>query len=760
MDKDNSTKQVPFLEEIVVLDLTDEPGVFCSALLAGLGARVTRIEWRSSYSKARTDSVVYRYHNACKKILLLDSDDPSDVDTFNGLLKNSDVLVDTRLQKDDAIPDLSLSLLARLNPRLIHVSLTGFGQTGPRRSYRWTNKVVSAFAGQTFVTGAASDRPRPLGGNQSYNAASLYGAVAAVMALHERHSSGKSRFIDVSAQEALASTLDHVMVDYFAEGKVCRRQGQIYGENAFVILPCSDGFVQISILQNWDTLVELMASEGKAGSLANPIWQKNEYRESHFDELVEVVTAWSRAHSKDELFELSQAMRFPWAPVATLQDVTKNPQLVVRGFFPADDKLHPAQPLTPYRITFPDDVAQRKIPTTSARPCSSGAVLSGVRVVDFTWMLAGPYATRILADFGAQVIKIQSRRTAKGAEDNETPYFASWNRNKSSVTLDMTHPEARRLIEQLIAKSDVVVENFAPRVMAEWGLSYERIREIKPDIIMASLSSMGQEGPWREYVGFGPTFHALSGLVAATSECLSVPICPGHAYGDSTIGLYGALSVLSALHWRKCTGLGAFIDLSGYEAVCSLLGPEFMNKSIECTGTAQKPDRAASFPSGSFPCKGKDRWCVIDIESEEEWRVFCAIEGLKQLRQVEFSTPSGRYIHKDSLTDIIAEWTSKHGAEDLVRRLQELGIAAGVVQNAKDIASDAHLADRGFFIALDHPVLQKTVGDRTPLMVGRDEPKQWRPAPLLGADNLRVFSDVLGLSPAEIDDYIRKEVIG
>src|SRR3990170_8036751 len=146
-----------------------------------------------------------------------------------------------------------------------------------------------------------------------------------------------------------------------------------------------------------------------------------------------------------------------------------------------------------------------------------GEILKGLRVLDFTWMLAGPYATRILADFGAEVIKVQSKKTAKGAESNITGHFNTWNRNKRSITLDMAYPEARDLILKLTGISDVVIENFSPRVMSNWGLNYEKLKEVRPDLIMVSMSAMGQTGPWNDYVAFGPTLHALSGLTHLTS---------------------------------------------------------------------------------------------------------------------------------------------------------------------------------------------------------------------------------------------------
>ena len=207
-------------------------------------------------------------------------------------------------------------------------------------------------------------------------------------------------------------------------------------------------------------------------------------------------------------------------------------------------------------------------------------ILSGLRVLDFTWMLAGPFATRILADFGAEVIKVQSGKTATGAESNVRGYFNNWNRNKRSIALDMTHPEGRELVLKLAGISDVVIDNFSPRVMANWGLNYEALKEVNPDLIMVSMSGLGQTGPWRNFVAFGPTLHALSGLTSLTSFPDTAPVGLGYAHADPIAGLYAAFSVLAALECRDRTGQGQYIDLSEYEAICTLMGPALLNVAV------------------------------------------------------------------------------------------------------------------------------------------------------------------------------------
>ncbi|MGV8057336.1 MAG: CaiB/BaiF CoA transferase family protein [Smithellaceae bacterium] len=380
-------------------------------------------------------------------------------------------------------------------------------------------------------------------------------------------------------------------------------------------------------------------------------------------------------------------------------------------------------------------------------------ILSGIRVLDFSRMLAGPYATRMLADFGAEVIKVQSGRTATGAELNSTAYFSAWNRNKRSVTINMGHPDARNIILRLTALSDIVVENFSPRVLSNWDLSYERLQEAKPDIIMASVSAMGQTGPWRNFTGYGPTFHALSGLTGLSSPDKNAPSGPGHAYADTIIGLYALLGILAALEHRDKTGEGQYIDVSGYEAACTLLGPALL------TGVDGPYEEAAGPPDGNadeefrgcYLCLGNDRWCVIALFDEEDWKTFCAASAMTDLiHDIRFSSAPKRTQNKKELDYLIGKWTGSQSPEQVVRILQEAGIAAGVVQNAEDLAHDPQLKSREFFVKLAHPILGTAVSERPPFHFAGNINPQWRAAPLLGADNDYVFQQLLGFTEDEI----------
>jgi benzylsuccinate CoA-transferase BbsF subunit len=373
-------------------------------------------------------------------------------------------------------------------------------------------------------------------------------------------------------------------------------------------------------------------------------------------------------------------------------------------------------------------------------------ILKGIRILDFTWVLAGPYATRLLADFGAEVIKVQPLMPQEEDEFGRG-YYNTWNRNKLGITLDLNKPQGVALAKGLVNVSDAVVENFTPRVMANWGLDYKNLKKLKPDLIMLSLSTMGSSGPWRDYTGFGPTIQAFSGITRLTSYPGKPPLGLGTAYADHIAALLACLALLSAFEYRQRTGEGQYIDVSQVEAMASLLGDGFI------------PGKEAA-PHGVYRCKGEDRWCAIAVLTEEEWQGFKqALGNPPWAEDKRFATPTSRLKNKEELDSLIEGWTKKHTAEEAMARLQKHGVAAGVVQSARDLAQDPQLKERGFFIELDHPQLGKTVSDAAPIRLSNNPARYTRAAPLSGQDNGYVYGKLLGLSRGELAELEKQGVV-
>jgi len=376
----------------------------------------------------------------------------------------------------------------------------------------------------------------------------------------------------------------------------------------------------------------------------------------------------------------------------------------------------------------------------------TNSVLKGIRILDFTWVLAGPYATRLLADSGAEVIKVQPLLPQED-DDFARGYYNTWNRNKLGITLDLGTPEGIALAKKLVLSSDAVVENFTPRVMANWGLDYANLKKLKPDIVMLSLSAMGSTGPYRDYTGFGPTIQAFSGLTHLTAYSGGPPLGLGTAYADHVGALFACLALLGAFEYRRRTGEGQYINISQVEAMASLLGDAFV------------PVKETAF-QGVYRCRGDDRWCAIAVATDEEWQGFKKALGNPPWAEARrFATLSARLKNKKALDELIEDWTKTRPAEEVTVLLQAQGVAAGVVQNARDLAKDPQLKERGFFIELDHPEMGKTISDATPIRLSASPPQYSRPAPLPGQDNNYVYSELLGLSEAEMDKLKKQGVI-
>ena len=328
--------------------------------------------------------------------------------------------------------------------------------------------------------------------------------------------------------------------------------------------------------------------------------------------------------------------------------------------------------------------------------------------MDFTWIHAGPSSTRILSDQGAEVIKVESdralavvggpaSRTARGLGQRH-----NWNAGKLSITLNMKTPEAAAIAKRLVAVSDVITENFSGRVMPGWGMDYESIRQIKPDIIMLSMSGFGRTGPWKDRVSYGQTIQAVSGFTELTGFPETDPRGPASAYSDAVAGMAGAQAVLLALIHRARTGEGQWIDLSQFQALSSLLGTLVLDLSANGSNahaarTGNLLPHGGGAPHGAYRCHGEDRWVAITVFTGDEWAAFVrAIGHPPWTGDDRFSTASSRRTHAGALDPLIESWTLQHTAEEAMHLLQTAGVPAGVVQSRADLANDPQLMHRGF----------------------------------------------------------------
>jgi benzylsuccinate CoA-transferase BbsF subunit len=390
------------------------------------------------------------------------------------------------------------------------------------------------------------------------------------------------------------------------------------------------------------------------------------------------------------------------------------------------------------------------------------SALKGINVLDFTWAGAGPYATRFLGDFGARVIKVESRKRPDNSRVTP-PYkdgiphpdrsilFLHTNTSKLGITLNLQNPKGVEIAKRLVALVDIVVENFAPGVMERLGLSYEKLRKIKPDIIMASSSIYGQTGPKKRFAGFGNTGYAVSGHWPLVGWPDRNPVWPGIAYADAQQPIFTTIAILAAMDYRRRTGKGQLIDITQAETMVQLISPAmldyFANGHVQ-TRTGNRSSYAS--PHGVFPCKGDDRWCAIAVFNELEWEALCGAMGHPESAQdARFTNLEARKEHEDELESMLNQWTSQWERDDLADLLSTAGVPSGPVQDGSDIVDqDPQLRERNCFVRLTHPVLGECNHPMPAVKFSRSRP-QVTTSPCLGEHNEYVYKKFIGISDEE-----------
>ena len=409
--------------------------------------------------------------------------------------------------------------------------------------------------------------------------------------------------------------------------------------------------------------------------------------------------------------------------------------------------------------------------------------LQNYRILDLSRIWAGPYCTKLLADMGAEVVKLESLsgydphrgpvNPAQGivAYPEGDPGDEPWNRNgwfnclhysKYGITLELTEEHGRRVFERLVSVSDVLIENFRQGSLERLGFPYEVLRRWRPDLIYVSMPAFGNDGPWKDYIGYGIGQEQLSGIAHLTGYAGEGPMKSGINHGDPITGSHAAGVVLAALRHRRRTGKGMFIDVSQQESVVSLVGAELLAYQF----TGQEPERRGNHsphfaPHNTYPCSGDDRWVAIAVTTDEQWRAMVEVTGQRGLAaDPRFGTTSGRLEHQEELDRIITAWTSQKDAYDITYRLQAASVPSSPVLRGPDLLEDPHYAARGTFVSIDHP----RVGPRQYPGVAwkmSATPGQVRwPAPTLGQHNPRIYGELLGLERAEIAALEEKGVIG
>ncbi|MFQ5667013.1 MAG: CaiB/BaiF CoA transferase family protein [Candidatus Binatia bacterium] len=802
------------LEGVRVLDLAEAPGAYCGKLLADMGADVVKVEPPGGAVmrhigpfhdgiRDRDRSLFFWHYNTNKRSVTLDLDLPSDRERFLQLTTTADLLIETGAPGHLAALGLDYATLAARNPRLTLLSITPFGQTGPHCHYRGSDLIAQAVGGMVYVNGFPDGAPLQGLGLQAYHSASTYAAIAAMLALLARDRTGRGQFIDVSVQECVAACVEHASSFFHQNGTVAERQGSLHWTRYVRVGRCKDGYAMHCTLADWTSLIEWVKGDGKARDLTEPDWEDFGYRRDHCEHLFDVLDQWAQEYTVADLVDGAQLRRIPYAAVLPPESLLQNPQLVERDFFVpvahedvGQTLRYPGAPYvfgtTPWRIRrrpprvgehnaevfaelHKSNAKQTAGSTTRAADMprsfeGTGRPLEGVRIVDFTWVVAGPVATRILADHGAEVIKIE-RRDVLDLGSRRSGLTGNINRGKQSIVLNMSTPRGIALAKQLVAAADVVMDNFSARVMRHWGLDYPNLQRIKPNIIAISMSGFGHTGPHKDFVSYGPTLQALSGYTLLMRQPGCEPAGWGFSYSDMAAGSSGALAVLIALWHRRRTGEGQYIDLSQFENLVALLGPGLLDILVN-HGTWQPSGNSSqempAAPHGVYRCTDqpsrsavRERWCAIAVFGEDDWKRFCEALGTPPwTREERFATTAARLANQSALDAQVTSWTADRTAEEVVARLRGAGVAAGVVADAEDLCRrDSHLQARQYWARVVTPEGETAEYDGVPFRMSGTPGWVCAPGPLLGEHTDAVLQRILGMSPAAIAELRAGNVV-
>ena len=399
--------------------------------------------------------------------------------------------------------------------------------------------------------------------------------------------------------------------------------------------------------------------------------------------------------------------------------------------------------------------------------------LSGVKICDFTWAMAGPAATRALADFGATVVRIEptmrydAARSSppfrnNHADPESSAMWSTLNAGKLSIALDLGRPSARRVAVDLVRWAGVCMESFAPGTMAKWGLDYESLRRARPGLIMVSSSLMGQDGPMADYAGWGFMGAAMAGFHGLAGWPDRAPSGPFHSYTDYVVPRMTAIALLAALDYRRETGRGQYIDFSQIEAAMHFLAPALLDYSVNGRAQTRVGNRDLNFaPHGVYPCAGDDQWIAVVCENDAQWRALCGVLRLPELEHdSRFRSVAERLAHAEELDRIVAQWTStieRYQAESL---LQAAGVPASVVQNSPELTRDPQLVHRGHFVELPHATQGTTFVESTGIKLSLTPGAPNAAAPTIGADTHHILQNILGYSEDQITELATDGALG
>ncbi len=819
---DQNDNDAAALQHLRVLDLGGPSAQFATRLLGDLGADVIKIEppggdpLRSQPPFANGEpglnrSIPFTAANHNKRSIVLDLETGEGRESMRKLAATADVLVESfdRTHLDDR--DLGYADLSRSNPRLIHAAVSPYGRFGPRRDYVGTELTLQAMNGVMYIHGDGEARPCMVPAEQLYNVAGFHTVVGVMAAVRARRQTGRGQQVDVSMQDVGLWQLMMVLGEYSYSQFLRRRVGAAPSNPGVSIFESRDGgYVQTSTYmdRHYTRLAEWLDSPAVTAELIlDPAW-----RRENIDLIDAIMVDFIAQRDRDDFVAEAQQRGIPSTPILKVSEFVNHPQPNSRGWF--SDFEHPEigqyrtagapyrMSKTPWRVRRPapllgehtDEILSEMRPAVPAGaqdspssqrqsplPPNGGGLaqnplpliggglgwggnstqstkpLDGIRVVDFTQAVAGPVSTSFLAFLGADVIKVETSAHPQ-ARRPDAPGFAELNRNKRSVTIDAQNPEGLEVALRLAAQSDVVIDNWRAGVMDRMGLGYDKLREVKPDIITVQMPGLGLVGPSHHFTTYGQQIFGFCGLGHIWGHADSIMTTrPKLGYTDYIAASATVGAVLTALEHRAVSGQGQFIEVAQLEALASSLGAIYMDFSINGVDAEAHGNNSERFaPHEVYACQGHDAWCAIVCRDDDDWRrLVIAMESPEWAQDSRWDTLQGRVAGKGELDRRIGEWTATLNPQQVFDRLQRIGVPAGMDQGPDKLVWDPHLRERHSVVTVQPPAPWAHIPPLThPALSARlsETPAECdTPAPTEGQHNDDIFRNILALTDDEIE---------
>jgi len=785
------------LAGVRVLDLTDGTGELCGRYLADLGADVVLVEppggadARRHAPVHRGVSLYFAAYNANKRGVVLDLRDERDA--FLRLVDAADLLIESRRPGELAALGLGPDELRARNPRLVVVSITDFGQSGPYRDWVATDWTHLALGGVLARNGLPGLPPLMPPGHLAKESAALQAAWAGLVAYRNRLETGVGDHVDASTYEMTAQALDPGYgIAGSATGGVPASElprGRPDARHLYPIFACADGYVRICLLakRQWRGMFAWL---GEPVEFADPKFDALHVRFRAAEQLYPLIGELFQGRSRDELVADGQRYGVPIAALLSPGEVLHSDHFADRGGF-VDAQIAPGLSArmptglaeldgvhAGFRFRAPEpgehtaDVLAEWQPrpgTTAPAPLGRRRPLAGLRVLDLGVIVVGAELGRLLADQGADVIKVEnqafpdgSRQSARGERLSVT--FAWGHRNKRGLGLNLRSPEGAELFRRLAADADLILSNFKPGTLDSLGLGYEVLKTLNPRLIMVDSSALGSTGPWAKRMGYGPLVRASVGL----TELWRYPDVEGSfsdastIYPDHVAARVGATAALALVIERLRTGTGGTVSIAQAETTFTQFAPEFLRESLE-PGTLRARGNSGEWdaPYGVYPCLGDDEWCAITVRGDDDWQRLCGVLGrLDWAEDPSLATAAGRIAAREKLDAQLAEWTATLAPREVMALLQDAGVPAGAMQRLTEYPTDPQLAARGFLRPVTHPFIDhEFYTEGAPARFEHVAEPELRPAPLAGQHTREIARELLGLDDTRIDELLAAGVL-